>query len=95
MSSIIIAGSIGYYLATNEQQPASNTQNEQQVIGHTESSVDADRNNNENSNTNPTVIIPQMPAPAPIWQNNEEVEIFREYLRIPTVHPDIDYSKAI
>jgi hypothetical protein len=28
-----------------------------------------------------------------IWENNEEIEIFREYLRIPTVHPDIDYGK--
>lgn len=27
------------------------------------------------------------------WENNEEIEIFREYLRIPTVQPDVDYSK--
>jgi len=27
------------------------------------------------------------------WENNEEIKIFREYLRIPSVHPDIDYSK--
>lgn len=27
------------------------------------------------------------------WKNNQEIEIFREYLRIPSVHPDIDYSK--
>lgn len=27
------------------------------------------------------------------WENNEEIQIFREYLRIPTVHPDVDYSK--
>lgn len=27
------------------------------------------------------------------WENNEEIAIFREYLRIPTVHPNIDYSK--
>lgn len=27
------------------------------------------------------------------WENNEEIKIFREYLRIPTVHPDVDYSK--
>lgn len=26
------------------------------------------------------------------WKLNEEIEIFRKYLRIPTVHPDIDYS---
>lgn len=28
------------------------------------------------------------------WSNNEEIEIFREYLRIPTIStPDVDYSK--
>lgn len=27
------------------------------------------------------------------WENNEEITIFREYLRIPSVHPDIDYSE--
>ena len=25
--------------------------------------------------------------------NNEEIKIFREYLKIPTVHPDVDYGK--
>lgn len=27
------------------------------------------------------------------YENNEEIKIFREYLRIPTVHPNIDYGK--
>lgn len=27
------------------------------------------------------------------WENNEEIEIFRKYLRIPSVHPDVDYGK--
>jgi aminoacylase len=27
------------------------------------------------------------------WENDEEIQIFREYLRIPSVHPDIDYSE--
>lgn len=27
------------------------------------------------------------------WENNEEIQIFREYLRIPSVHPNIDYRK--
>lgn len=26
------------------------------------------------------------------WNDNREIEIFREYLRIPSVHPDIDYG---
>lgn len=27
------------------------------------------------------------------WEKNEEIQIFREYLRIPTVHPDVDYGR--
>lgn len=26
------------------------------------------------------------------WENNEEIEIFRDYLRIRTDHPDINYG---
>jgi len=26
------------------------------------------------------------------WENNGEIKIFREYLRIPSVHPNVDYS---
>lgn len=29
------------------------------------------------------------------WENNEEIRIFREYLRIATVHPDIDYRNNL
>lgn len=33
-------------------------------------------------------------SPAPLkWKNNEEIQIFRHYLHIPTVQPDVDYSK--
>jgi hypothetical protein len=27
------------------------------------------------------------------WELNEEIQVFREYLRIPSVHPNINYSK--
>lgn len=27
------------------------------------------------------------------WENNEEIKIFREYLRIASVHPNVDYGK--
>jgi hypothetical protein len=37
------------------------------------------------------VLIVAMSA----WENNEEIEIFREYLRIPSVHPNIDYGKRM
>lgn len=26
------------------------------------------------------------------WDDNEEIQIFREYLRIPSVQPDVDYG---
>ncbi|XP_055522517.1 aminoacylase-1B-like [Wyeomyia smithii] len=29
------------------------------------------------------------------WENNEEIQIFREYLRIPSVHPDVNYDKCV
>ncbi|XP_017046431.1 aminoacylase-1-like [Drosophila ficusphila] len=29
------------------------------------------------------------------WENNEEIKIFREYLRIPTVHPNVDYTACV
>ncbi|XP_014087743.2 aminoacylase-1 [Bactrocera oleae] len=29
------------------------------------------------------------------WKDNKEIEIFREYLRIPSVHPDIDYAPTV
>lgn len=27
------------------------------------------------------------------WEDNEEIKIFREYLRIPSVHPNVDYGE--
>lgn len=35
---------------------------------------------------------PELPASSP-WHGDEEIRLFREYLRIPTVHPDIDYGE--
>lgn len=29
------------------------------------------------------------------WENNEEIQILREYLRIPSVHPNIDYEPCV
>lgn len=29
------------------------------------------------------------------WENNEEIKIFREYLKIPSVHPNIDYGNYL
>ncbi|KAL7731251.1 hypothetical protein ACLKA6_014435 [Drosophila palustris] len=29
------------------------------------------------------------------WENNGEIQIFREYLRIPSVHPNVDYTPCV
>ncbi|XP_004529660.1 aminoacylase-1A [Ceratitis capitata] len=29
------------------------------------------------------------------WKDNQEIEIFREYLRIPSVQPDVDYAPTV
>ncbi|XP_011177293.2 aminoacylase-1 [Zeugodacus cucurbitae] len=29
------------------------------------------------------------------WEHNKEIQLFREYLRIPSVHPDIDYTPCL
>lgn len=29
------------------------------------------------------------------WESNEEIQIFREYLRIPSVHPDVNYDECV
>lgn len=49
---------------------------------HEDISVPADRN----------ISIPITTEKEVSWDNNEEIEIFREYLRIRTDHPDIDYG---
>lgn len=33
------------------------------------------------------------PSETKDWDSNEEIKHFREYLRIPSVHPNIDYGK--
>lgn len=29
------------------------------------------------------------------WENNEEIQILREYLRIPSSHPNVNYGNRI
>lgn len=36
------------------------------------------------------VIIQASPSE---WAENEEIKLYREYLRIPTVQPNVNYSK--
>lgn len=45
----------------------------------------------DNSDTDDPGSALDLPESSP-WYGNEEIRIFREYLRIPTVHPNIDYG---
>ncbi|XP_037049217.1 aminoacylase-1-like [Bradysia coprophila] len=38
--------------------------------------------------------LPDLPVTSP-WYGNEEIEILRRYLRIPTVHPNINYEPCV
>ncbi|XP_037045140.1 aminoacylase-1-like [Bradysia coprophila] len=38
--------------------------------------------------------VPELPTTSP-WYGNEEIRIFREYLRYPTVHPNINYEPCV
>lgn len=37
-------------------------------------------------------ILQSVPGPT-LWEDNEEIKIFREYLQIPSVHPNVDYGE--
>lgn len=30
-----------------------------------------------------------------MWENNEEIALFQEYLRFPTVQPNVDYGEKM
>lgn len=39
-----------------------------------------------------SATVPPLPTTSP-WYGNEEIRILREYLRIQTVHPNINYGR--
>lgn len=98
-TSIIIIGSIGYYIyAANHE---SQEHNEEHVHDHDhehehaeEHNYEDDHNHDHSHDTNDTVTTnpPTTISPIVLWENNEEIKILRNYLRIQTAHPDIIYS---
>lgn len=87
ISSAIILVPVGYYLITKTHENDSSDSNEANVI----------LNENEvivNTSTSATIITTTL-SNIIQWENNEEIKIFREYLRIKTVHPNVDYSNCI
>lgn len=81
-SSVLILVPLGYYLITKTNDGVSSatetsaTMNQSKVIVDTLAPIIA------------TTTLPNILR----WENNEEIKIFREYLRIPSVHPNVDYS---
>lgn len=62
------------------------------IISYVRYNQNQDASKNENT-ANSNSSSPDVAIPEPIeWEENEEIKIFREYLQIPSVHPDIDYG---
>lgn len=92
---------IAYFVSMKTGENISNNDrdqtNKEQGNGQSESNKQDPNENSGNDidlNHNDTITV-ETTTESGIskWENNEEIRIFREYLRIPTVHPDIDYSK--
>ena len=81
-SSVLILVPLGYYLITKTNEGVSSATETSATMNQSEVTV----------NTSvPTIATTTMPSILR-WENNEEIKIFREYLRIPSVHPNVDYS---
>lgn len=72
------------------QKPNNGNETEDENGGANENENNHDKDPSHNE-TQPEIVT----APTPNirkWESDDEIKLFREYLRIPTVHPDIDYS---
>lgn len=75
---MIVLGLAGYYIFIHENRDSMD------LNAHPH-----DEHNKTNETTlNETTTM----SPMEKWVNNEEIKIFREYLQIPSMHPNIDYG---
>lgn len=100
LHSIIIIGSIGYYLFSSENQAVSvvseqQTHEQENEANHEGAQQENALENGYHNHTLEETTINWTEQQFIEWENNEEIQILRHYLRIPTVHPDINYSKII
>lgn len=73
----------------NHGQNPNNDQNQENNANHGNENEPSTNSHNQNEIIDDTVMLTNVSK----WETNEEIQIIREYLRIATVHPDIDYSK--
>ncbi|XP_031625313.1 aminoacylase-1A-like [Contarinia nasturtii] len=59
------------------------------------SGKEAQSENSNNKTQNKPVYVNTSPLKPSKWDDNEEINIFREYLRIPSVHPNVDYEPCV
>lgn len=92
LQSLIVIGSIAYFIYTNDIKDEivvdaqhNREPNYTQTTDHTHALEE-----HTQPNTPPTTV-----SPIVLWEQNEEIQILRDYLRIPTFHPDIIYSNFI
>lgn len=76
-------------IVTDESGNNQNNEHGQNQNNDNNNDVNNDHESNHNDTNNENITVSKLSD----WENNEEIQIFREYLRIPTVHPDINYSK--
>ena len=74
-------GAIGYFVSTNDA--------DDKVVAE----PDANSNTYVTESTTKSTTTTTTVSPVVQWEQNEEIQILRGYLRIPTFHPDIIYSE--
>lgn len=81
-------GSVGYFVYTNDIEDKAVVGSQQ---NHTQTTTSAPEEHTQKTTTKTTTTTTK--APVVQWEQNEEIKILRDYLRIPTFHPNIIYSK--
>lgn len=85
-------GSIAYFVYTNDikDEIVVDAQHNREP-NYTQATDVTDHNHALEEHTQPNTP-PTTVSPIVLWEQNEEIQILRDYLKIPTYHPDIIYS---
>lgn len=88
-------GSIAYFIYTNDikDEIVVDAQHNREP-NYTQATEATEATDHTHVQTQPTTL-PTTISPIVLWEQNEEIQILRDYLRIPTYHPDIIYSNFI
>ncbi|XP_031625420.1 aminoacylase-1A-like [Contarinia nasturtii] len=89
---VMVLGTIGYFAFANTHNESTADGAQSDHSTHDEhSSQHIDGDHDDHANFSATIAIPQIV----LWEQDEEIKILRDYLRIPTPHPDIDYKPCV